>query len=349
MILVLALIVLALLIAFWRSVNRDPRWIGNAFLVSSALMVMVLVVLGGDSLPGGARLGTSVLALPIVMVLLLSPLLLLVLIGFLLVNGVQMVRKEGRSLGNLLSLLAGLGLIVILVGTVLALLGTFVWSRFLLPFALLVILASTWAAYLFFSYLLYTLIYPRLVARTPVQYVMVHGSGLIRDRVPPLLAARVDAGIAIWRRRREEDPEVRLILSGGKGSDESRSEASAMAEHALEHGVPQSAILLEDRSATTAENLRNTSELVAREISPSAQGMAVTSSYHVLRTATLARRLGVDVQVQPARTAGYFWPSAFLREFVALIMQHPVREAIIAAVVCLPLPLMLLIVMVFQI
>lgn len=98
MILVLALIVLALLIAFWRSVNRDPRWIGNAFLLSSALMVMVLVVLGGDSLPGGARLGTSVLALPIVMVLLLSPLLLLVLIGFLLINGCRwFARRAGAS------------------------------------------------------------------------------------------------------------------------------------------------------------------------------------------------------------------------------------------------------------
>ena len=50
--------------------------------------------------------------------------------------------------------------------------------------------------------------------------------------------------------------------------------------------------------------------------------LAVTNNYHVLRTAVLARRIGSDTQVVGAPTARYYVPSAFLREFVAVVVEH---------------------------
>jgi hypothetical protein len=47
-----------------------------------------------------------------------------------------------------------------------------------------------------------------------------------------------------------------------------------------------------------------------------------TSNYHVFRTAVLARRLRLRLDVIGAKTASYFVPSAFLRELVALLRQH---------------------------
>jgi uncharacterized SAM-binding protein YcdF (DUF218 family) len=55
----------------------------------------------------------------------------------------------------------------------------------------------------------------------------------------------------------------------------------------------------------------------------------VTSDYHVLRTASLARRIGVEAQVVGSRTARYYVPSAFIREFVALIVENR-RVSIVA-------------------
>jgi uncharacterized SAM-binding protein YcdF (DUF218 family) len=48
----------------------------------------------------------------------------------------------------------------------------------------------------------------------------------------------------------------------------------------------------------------------------------VTSGYHVLRTAILARRAGLRGQVTGARTAAYYWPSAMLREFGAVLLRY---------------------------
>ena len=46
-----------------------------------------------------------------------------------------------------------------------------------------------------------------------------------------------------------------MITSGGQGSDEPMSEARAMADYLIGAGVPEGAILLEDKSTTTLENL----------------------------------------------------------------------------------------------
>jgi uncharacterized SAM-binding protein YcdF (DUF218 family) len=59
----------------------------------------------------------------------------------------------------------------------------------------------------------------------------------------------------------------------------------------------------------------------------------------VFRAALLARRLGIDAQAVGAPTAGYYWPSAVLREFVALLREYRVVNAVLLLVVALPLPL----------
>ena len=75
-----------------------------------------------------------------------------------------------------------------------------------------------------------------------------------------------------------------------------------------------------------------------------AEGLIVTSDYHVLRAAILARRLGVPAQASGARTARYYWPSAMLREFVALLVGRRRLHLVLGGLLALPLPALLLIV-----
>lgn len=210
----------------------------------------------------------------------------------------------------------------------------------LVALALAVVFACAWIGFLLLADLLYAWVYPRLWRRPRPDFVVVHGSGLVQGKVARLLGTRVEVGIARWRAAGGE--RIPLVLSGGQGPDEPRSEASAMAEYAMRFGVPASAILLEERSRTTRENLEFTRELVHERLGESARGVAVTSDYHVLRTAALARDVGLDVQVAPAHTALYFRISAFLREFVAMLARHRLANLVALAVVCLPLPLIMI-------
>ncbi|MDR0782279.1 MAG: YdcF family protein, partial [Propionibacteriaceae bacterium] len=84
----------------------------------------------------------------------------------------------------------------------------------------------------FIAYLLYSFVY-RIFTRfaKPPAAVVVLGAGLINGQVTPLLAARCKKGLAVWQSQTTATTTPVFVVSGGKGADESRSEASAMAEY----------------------------------------------------------------------------------------------------------------------
>ena len=148
----------------------------------------------------------------------------------LIANGVVTWRREGRSLANLLSLLASAGL----AGVVTLCIASAVLARslpWLVALALAVVFACAWIGFLLLADLLYAWVYPRLWRRPRPDFVVVHGSGLVQGKVARLLGTRVEVGIARWRAAGGE--RIPLVLSGGQGPDEPRSEASAMAEYAI--------------------------------------------------------------------------------------------------------------------
>lgn len=106
-----------------------------------------------------------------------------------------------------------------------------------------------------------------------------------------LSSSRVATGVRLWRRHH-----VPVILSGGP-SRYATSEARVMAT-AMEHlGVPDAALVLEERSRNTRENARFATQMV-RERGAGAHPRAVflvTSSMHMPRAALLFRREGLEV------------------------------------------------------
>ena len=134
-------------------------------------------------------------------------------------------------------------------------------------------------------------------------------------------AGRLDKGIELWRR---QDKRGRIVVSGGQGADEVVSEAAAMHAYLVRNGVPAEAILDEDRSTTTMENLRYSRDL----IDSLAQGspyrcVVVTSDFHVFRCVEYAHKLGIAADGVGSKTSGWYWPTAFIREFVAITKAHP--------------------------
>ncbi|MFG2622843.1 YdcF family protein [Streptomyces sp. NPDC048507] len=306
-----ALLFLILCASAW----KDRRRFRNAVLLGlTSLTLSFALLLQLTALPHWAALSVLVL------VLTLPTACVLAVGGFLVANGVTMVRKEGSRPPNLLSLLAGLGIFAMT-----ALLITVPWfgSTTLNGIAATLTLVVAYVAFLFLCFLGYAFLYGRIKVRGDVDHVVMLGSGLIGgERVPPLLASRLRKGQEIYAAQLARGSRPPLLLpSGGKGSDEKVPEARAMADWLIAAGVPADHIVLEDRSATTEENM-----LFSREImeaaDPGYRCVVVTNNFHAFRAAMMARKAGVNGQVVGSPTARYFLPSATLREFVAVFWEH---------------------------
>ncbi|MCL2736051.1 MAG: YdcF family protein [Propionibacteriaceae bacterium] len=331
-------------VCFVISVVREPRRFRCGVFLLAAILCLAWAGLEVLFLMDPAHYIGGYLAVGFVLVVAL----VIVVLGVVLVlNAFTMVRREGRSLANLLGLFLGL----VMLGYMGVSVGAIVTENPQI-FALILFggVPLAYLGFAFSAYLLYSFLYLHVLVRwsKPAGVVMVLGSGLIDGKVTPLLASRLDKGLAVASRalaRGKDAPsaEPMFVVSGGQGSDEARSEASAMAEYLVDKGVPSASILMEDLSRTTAENVVNTKAMLARE-GIDARVVAVTNNFHAFRAALLLRRENIPGYALGSRTAGYYWPAATIREFVAIL-----RDSLTFTVVCLVLsaaPLIVGIVMV---
>ncbi|WP_085528948.1 YdcF family protein [Kocuria massiliensis] len=245
------------------------------------------------------------------------------LIVFLLINGATIIRKEGRRPKNLLALGAGLWMIALPFGVIVIFIlaasgATWVAVVAGMVYALLWY-ATGYIAFCFLSFLISTLAYRRLSARFHPKYVIILGAGLMGTKVTPLLASRLDRAVMVFRREQAAGRTPMLIPSGGQGPDEVVPESHAMREYLLEQGIPDEFIRVEDQSTTTLENLRFSQRLMD---DPKAPVYVATSDYHVYRAAIFMNRVGLKGRGVGAKTARYYVPSAFLREFAAIMVAN---------------------------
>ncbi|MEU4173433.1 YdcF family protein [Streptomyces sp. NPDC026665] len=302
-------------LVFCMSVLRDPRRFRNAVLLGVTVTLLSVYALAQ------AQAGPKPLRIAVFGAVVLLCLGIFVLVLLLIANGVKMIRKEGRRLGNLLSLLAGLA-----IGGVVALFGYVMLYPSHVKIIILITLIPMigYVSFLFLCFLGYAFLYGRLRVRRDVDFVVVLGSGLIGgSRVSRLLANRLDRGRAVYEDQAARSNPPLLLTSGGQGPDEALPEADAMAQYLVEHGIPTQMIRREDRSRTTEENLR-LSKAIMEELKPDYRCVVVTNNFHVFRAALMAHLTGVRGHVVGAPTAAYFWPSATIREFIAIFLSHKV-------------------------
>lgn len=305
---------------------REPRtlWSGISFfvwmisvLVSMTLLSPVYVDWLGEH---EAVLTLAVLTfLFAVCFVLLFPALLIFLF---FVEGIRLLRREGVKASNLLSLLFAVLLCVCLAA----------W-----PFlnnlekrslgAACYAVISFCAVYLLALMAMYTLsallnlIHIR--KRRNADYIVVLGAGIMGKRVTPLLAARLDKGMALL----EKNPDAKLILSGGQGPGEEIAESEAMAAYVKEKGVDEDRILMEKYSTSTEENLRFSRELMEKREGKPPEIIVVTTAYHVFRALVLAKKEGIKCVGYGAKTKWYFTLNALIREFIGYLCLTWKRHA----------------------
>jgi uncharacterized SAM-binding protein YcdF (DUF218 family) len=320
----------AAFVVFAAGVAHDSRSFSNAVFLGLALALGALG--GAERLAGTHDRAAHLLLLALVLLAVAGPFFAaLYLVG----NGVTMVRKEGVRPTTVLPLLAGLAILAVIALEVAA---DRVGSPRLSLVTMITVRLAGYVSFLCVSYVLYALIYSKLPVTRRADYVVVLGAGLLDGgQVPRLLASRLERGRAVCEKLASRGADPLLIVSGGKGSDEQVSEAAAMARYLTERGFPAGRLILEDRSASTEENLLFSRAIMDRQ-RPGARCVIVTSGFHAFRAAIIARRLGIDGQATGARTAGYYWPGAMLREFAAVLYSYKlVNAGVCALIVVLPL------------
>ncbi len=310
--LVAVAVVTVLLAVSWL---REPRRLRNGVLL--VLLVVLALLTGAAEGPEPIRTICIVIVLG---GLVLLPLATLVTGIALVGNGVVVLQHERPSLGNALSALTGLALLAIVAVTTIAV--TRIESTLLLGLVSTAVIVVGYLSLVFVSFSAYSLLYALRHRRRPVDGIVVLGAGLVDGDVPPLLAARLERGVRLYREHGERGwPPPALVPSGGQGPDEPVAEGVAMARWLLDHGIPAQDLLPETQATTTEQNL----VLGARVLEQHGRGQrlaVVTNTYHSFRAALLARSLGLDAETFGARTAAYFVPSAYLREFIAVLRMH---------------------------
>ena len=242
---------------------------------------------------------------------------------FLIINGVTMIRREGLRLAHMLSL--GLGFII-LIGEI-AVISIFVRDITSQAFGaelyrnarsvveIFISLSVFYLSVSFFTFMIYVVFLQIIPKKKNFDYIIIHGAGLLDgDRIPKLLSNRIDKVIEVYKK---DDTPTKIIPSGGQGPDESISEAEAMKRYLVEKGIPEKDILLEDKSTTTYENINFSKNIIERDGMGSGVAL-VTSNYHVYRALRYARKNDLKCIGIGSPVAFYYWPSALIREYIAI-------------------------------
>ena len=308
-------IVLAFIVSFWKD-NRS-LWNPVLFLLSLISSYISLSHLFYKNGYENVQLAFYVVAF------VLLPFLIFLSGIFLIYNGVILLKREGRSKANYLSTLFGIVILVFFPLISFRLGGQnelFYTHHFLNILFVLIVYSYFIFGFAFVGFMLYSILYLFIPKRKHYDFIIIHGAGLLGgEKVTPLLKRRIDKAVEAYHKSKNSN--IKIIASGGQGGDEKISEAQAITNYLLEEtDVPQDAIILEDQSRTTYENLLFSKEL-GEELVAKPQFLFVTNDYHVFRTSTYARRIGMKGDGLGCRTAAYYIPSAFIREYIALCVK----------------------------
>jgi uncharacterized SAM-binding protein YcdF (DUF218 family) len=145
--------------------------------------------------------------------------------------------------------------------------------------------------------------------------VIILGSGLFGDQVSLNLSYRLDAAIEYINKY----PDAIIVVAGGQGPRETITEAEAMKRYLVKHGVAEEKILKEDKSTSTAENIRFSKEILDEKLGSSYDVVCITTDFHVFRAEQIAKKQGLTATGIPAKDVWYLKIANHFREFVSVM------------------------------
>lgn len=154
------------------------------------------------------------------------------------------------------------------------------------------------------------------------KYAIVLGHALINGEPSEDLISRVNKACDYYKLNQD----TTFILTGGNSDASGKTEAGVMQELLTARGIPESKMILEDKSRNTRENFAN----IAGFTDPSKPVVLITSDYHMDRAAGIAKRAGLQaIRKYPAPSAIKDFPANIMWEIVSEIADIPGQPLVI--------------------
>jgi uncharacterized SAM-binding protein YcdF (DUF218 family) len=253
------------------------------------------------------------LSLQLVLVITI-PLAIVIYLSNLFYSFIQLTRKEGLTKVHIFSLLVGIAIFIFII-------SLYLDNKFSnnLVITLISNLIGASLLYFFFLLLVFTisaivnLIYPR---KNNYDYIIILGAGLFKDWIPPILKSRIELGRKHYLLAKKYNKNIKIIVSGGQGVNETIPEALAMANYLIENNIPKDDIIIENQSKNTYENIKFSKAKLSNPLAPC---LIATNRFHVFRALVLSRIMHMNCDGVGSKTRLYFTLNAWIRELMATI------------------------------
>ena len=275
-------------------------------------------------------------------------------ITFILVtiSNIVLIKKEGKSLKNLLGLFLGLFTCLLTVSP------DFIYRILMYSGKINIYNLNSPGPYIYgfiesliyltVAYLECVLIATIIIALKSVKrkiemnkdYMLILGCKIKNDgSLTPLLKGRVDRALDFRNEQlKTTGKDLIFVPSGGKGSDEIISEAEAIKKYLLEQGIKEKNILVENKSKNTYENIKFSYKLINNK---KANIAFATTNYHVMRAGLIATKQGFKLEGIGSKTKSYYWINAFIREFIGTLYSERKKHIVFFILVAITILLMI--------
>ena len=128
---------------------------------------------------------------------------------------------------------------------------------------------------------------------------IVLGAAVWGNEVSPVFRERINHAIDLYRSGKVR----KVIFTGGQGNKDELTEAAAARSYAVKNGVPEDAILIEENSHTTYENVVYAKQLA--DANGLKKVLIVSDPLHMKRAVAMATDIGLEAYPSPTPTTRY--------------------------------------------
>lgn len=152
-------------------------------------------------------------------------------------------------------------------------------------------------ALLYLASLVAVFVVSRQDQRRPVDAIVVLGAAQYNGRPSPVLRARLDHALTLYR----EGLAPSVVVTGGIGDGDRVSEATVGRQYLVLQGVPDTAVVVRPEGRSTLSSIRSVADWAAGR--GATRVLLVSDPFHMLRLRLEAGRTGLQGFTSPTRTS----------------------------------------------
>jgi len=151
---------------------------------------------------------------------------------------------------------------------------------------------------------------------------IVLGAGTNDGKLPPVFKERINHSILLYNNGIVN----KIILTGGFGKGQKQSDSQTAKYYAIEKGIPEENIIIEEKSKYTTENLEQSKQIMDSLGMKSA--LIVSDPLHMKRAIKLAENYGIVCKSSPTKTTMYKSTYPKIKQLLYETFYFSLREPI---------------------